>query len=265
MCRSALVLATTEGREALKTLGAPVREAWDARAHFIDVAMNIKNLTVFDLDIDTAQAHLLDEDESLDLTQYPDIAEIMASIDGELLDSIGSLWYRGKGWPDPEQTALTTTTRIPGWKQGQQLAWDAACTGVRQDLYALDEGLYEALDFYCPIPECECDEVNLRFEPASSVSEPSPGYVNVQLSGVAKLIPAESSDPRLEPLWTAFRQRHPRYLERFAHRNTVMKTIGARLIAKTIGARLIALKVGRNDPCPCGSGKKYKKCCATSG
>lgn len=22
-----------------------------------------------------------------------------------------------------------------------------------------------------------------------------------------------------------------------------------------------AAKVGRNDPCPCGSGKKFKKCC----
>ena len=22
---------------------------------------------------------------------------------------------------------------------------------------------------------------------------------------------------------------------------------------------------GRNDPCPCGSGKKYKKCCGASG
>ncbi len=22
-------------------------------------------------------------------------------------------------------------------------------------------------------------------------------------------------------------------------------------------------KIGRNDPCPCGSGKKYKKCCIT--
>lgn len=22
-----------------------------------------------------------------------------------------------------------------------------------------------------------------------------------------------------------------------------------------------ALKVGRNEPCPCGSGKKFKKCC----
>jgi uncharacterized protein len=21
-------------------------------------------------------------------------------------------------------------------------------------------------------------------------------------------------------------------------------------------------KIGRNDPCPCGSGKKYKRCCA---
>jgi hypothetical protein len=25
----------------------------------------------------------------------------------------------------------------------------------------------------------------------------------------------------------------------------------------------IEKKVGRNEPCPCGSGKKYKKCCAT--
>lgn len=24
-------------------------------------------------------------------------------------------------------------------------------------------------------------------------------------------------------------------------------------------------KVGRNDPCPCGSGKKYKNCCMNSG
>jgi preprotein translocase subunit SecA len=23
-------------------------------------------------------------------------------------------------------------------------------------------------------------------------------------------------------------------------------------------------KVGRNDPCPCGSGKKHKKCCLTA-
>jgi SWIM/SEC-C metal-binding protein len=26
--------------------------------------------------------------------------------------------------------------------------------------------------------------------------------------------------------------------------------------------RHVEAKVGRNEPCPCGSGKKYKKCCA---
>ena len=31
--------------------------------------------------------------------------------------------------------------------------------------------------------------------------------------------------------------------------------------AKTQTVKRKTIKVGRNDPCPCGSGKKYKKCC----
>jgi preprotein translocase subunit SecA len=31
--------------------------------------------------------------------------------------------------------------------------------------------------------------------------------------------------------------------------------------AKRRPVKRVAEKVGRNDPCPCGSGKKYKKCC----
>ena len=31
--------------------------------------------------------------------------------------------------------------------------------------------------------------------------------------------------------------------------------------AKYINLPVRSEKVGRNDPCPCGSGKKYKKCC----
>lgn len=27
----------------------------------------------------------------------------------------------------------------------------------------------------------------------------------------------------------------------------------------------VSNKVGRNAPCPCGSGKKYKKCCGMNG
>lgn len=34
-------------------------------------------------------------------------------------------------------------------------------------------------------------------------------------------------------------------------------------VVKALPSRTAA-KVGRNDPCPCGSGKKYKKCCGAS-
>ncbi len=33
-----------------------------------------------------------------------------------------------------------------------------------------------------------------------------------------------------------------------------MWVAGGRVVMKTV-------KTGRNDPCPCGSGKKYKQCC----
>ncbi len=38
-----------------------------------------------------------------------------------------------------------------------------------------------------------------------------------------------------------------------------MKLFGAPLVAHH--RRKSVPKVGRNAPCPCGSGKKYKKCC----
>ncbi len=36
-------------------------------------------------------------------------------------------------------------------------------------------------------------------------------------------------------------------------------------VAKASSVVRAAPKVGRNDPCPCGSGKKYKKCCGARG
>jgi hypothetical protein len=43
----------------------------------------------------------------------------------------------------------------------------------------------------------------------------------------------------------------PKYLESFRTDGTMK----GETVRKTLP------KVGRNDPCPCGSGKKYKKCC----
>ena len=35
----------------------------------------------------------------------------------------------------------------------------------------------------------------------------------------------------------------------------------AKAAGGTAGTKKAVRKVGRNDPCPCGSGKKYKNCC----
>jgi len=44
----------------------------------------------------------------------------------------------------------------------------------------------------------------------------------------------------------------------FPYREAILE----RQVAKSV--QTAAIKVGRNDPCPCGSGKKFKKCCGAA-
>ena len=55
-------------------------------------------------------------------------------------------------------------------------------------------------------------------------------------------------------------EEHPRQMRRV--RNVV--TNRGENGESTVQQRSVGKKVGRNDPCPCGSGKKYKKCCGAS-
>jgi len=41
----------------------------------------------------------------------------------------------------------------------------------------------------------------------------------------------------------------------------IMRTIGVSARPPIKPKRSVGHKIGRNDPCPCGSGKKWKKCC----
>jgi len=38
-------------------------------------------------------------------------------------------------------------------------------------------------------------------------------------------------------------------------------TTDLEILLHPVKSRIAEKKVGRNEPCPCGSGKKYKKCC----
>jgi uncharacterized protein YecA (UPF0149 family) len=81
-----------------------------------------------------------------------------------------------------------------------------------------------------------------------------------------RIEPIKKGRARLVQLWSLFQQRHPNHLASFARRYAMMKNIGARRLkalpaaAPDTSPNAIP-KIGRNEACPCGSGKKYKRCC----
>ena len=46
-----------------------------------------------------------------------------------------------------------------------------------------------------------------------------------------------------------------------ANKKRIMEEQDQLIAQSTQNKTVASQKVGRNDPCPCGSGKKYKKCC----
>jgi hypothetical protein len=61
-------------------------------------------------------------------------------------------------------------------------------------------------------------------------------------------------------LIAVLRQLQPEVGRFLAKRHGVLRQL-YRSSTKQRTARLPTLKPGRNDPCPCGSGKKFKVCC----
>jgi hypothetical protein len=264
-CRLALILATTDGREALAKRGRGVREAWNAGSGYATVASTLKDVEVFRLDIDSLEAFPLTDEHPLDLATHPRVRSVVERLDGEVLDDIGRLFYCGKGKPDPE-TRLRAAQEIvlKGWSRGNMLPFDDVC-GVRRDLYLFDGNKFEATEMYCPIPECTCGEVLVDFEWCKPPENRHAGRVLIPRVGAIRIEPTRSGQSGLEQLWQAFQKRHPRYRERFARRGAVLKDLGTRLPPERESPRAeTQAKVGRNDPCPCGSGKKFKKCCAAA-
>jgi preprotein translocase subunit SecA len=65
---------------------------------------------------------------------------------------------------------------------------------------------------------------------------------------------------REETVKTIYRVRPQRKMER-KQVAKITGTSGGEAPAKPKTVVRKNKKIGRNDPCPCGSGKKYKKCC----
>lgn len=206
-----------------------------------------------------------------------DLAAWMAThLDDDLLDFLHDVRSDFKGLRD-ERCAE------PVWREGQWARWtpskvvsheDAYPLG-RWDGYTLGKRRFYALLHACANPDCDCTEATVDLV---EVFESGPGQLVATLRldvGPARLPPCPEIDdsapgqgPLVDSLWDAFLYRHKdtRWLRARAER---VREFGRRHLLPAFRAthleapRQVAakLRVGRNDPCPCGSGKKYKRCC----
>ncbi len=111
-----------------------------------------------------------------------------------------------------------------------------------------DEYLPESLD-----EECGANVMALSFFSSRQLAE----------AYYAEVDDAENSEPgkSFEQFAETIRELFPAALSAYAHLGrTIFEVLMQDAAKGTQPAR--RTKVGRNDPCPCGSGKKYKKCCA---
>ena len=127
-------------------------------------------------------------------------------------------------------------------------------------------------DQYCLRPKCPCQEAFISFHPLQTpgdheskpVAKPLEAYyLSVryhQDSGDVEILPDSRDEEAGRELLAALRQMQPNVGGFLAKRHGVLRQL-YRYSTKRTTVRLSVPKMGRNDPCPCGSGKKYKKCC----
>lgn len=130
----------------------------------------------------------------------------------------------------------------------------------------------DAFDSYCVIPECPCTEGLLTFvRPGSDHRGLPEDYSEVRLSYserafVATVREAKREAAKPQALVDALVRDIPDVWERIRTRHENIKALYGRFRTETQAQPTApslprAKTVGRNDPCPCGSDKKFKKCC----
>jgi hypothetical protein len=265
-CRSALLVVGSHDREALLEQARRVDAAWRDGERYADVAAALEGVEVFHIDLDTVLASSATLDAALLLDDHPRIRAIVERLDGEVLEALGRLWYRGKGLPDPiAQHRAARELVVPGFKPGQMVAHDEVLGGVRDDVYEIEGRLHQVLDLHCAKPDCSCGEVLLDIQTVNPRGGPHLGHVRIEGSGAVTAEPNSRHPQRFAEVWAAFQKRHPRYRDWLARRGALVQEVAARIMPETRAPRSTAHpKVGRNDPCPCGSGKKHKKCCGAA-
>jgi len=135
--------------------------------------------------------------------------------------------------------------------------------------FLIDGERVDAFDSYCASPECPCTEAFLTFvRPGTDHRGLPDDYSEVRLSYrdralVAVVREAKRETTKSQALVDALVRDIPAVWQKLSTRHENIKALYCRFRTEEDARsdQLSAKRVGRNDACPCGSGKKFKKCC----
>lgn len=129
--------------------------------------------------------------------------------------------------------------------------------------FSINEKNCVIFDQYCLLPKCSCSDTILNIFSADQDAEElcavSLNYRKEQW----KLLEKGPFPLTLNSVRTAIEEQLPTIYKQLFKRHIKLKSIydSCKKRNYTPKQPVQLTKVGRNDPCPCGSGKKYKKCC----
>jgi len=132
------------------------------------------------------------------------------------------------------------------------------------------EGKFFVIDQYCLREDCKCTTVSLGIVQIlpDKKSRKSKGkevcYIDLDYKKRRWEIDKEiSPEPSLQEIRTAIKKHEPKLYELLLSRHRKLKRIYSnnKRQHREEAPVKVPVKIGRNDPCPCGSGKKYKTCC----
>lgn len=249
-CRDAMVTVSTAGPAAAAELRSRVLQTFAAaRSHAALARALDPDVPCALLDIDTGELGDLSGEGT---PGHAAFAELAGHVPGEVLDELGRMWFRGKHERVPEGDRKPLSA-VSSWKPGDLVAFEDAFVPVRMDTFIVGGHAFLALDHHCPEPSCECRQVIIEFVRRGKAV----AAMRVQPDGRCE---PERGNPDLLPaLWAAYVHRYPRFLERLRVRTEIMRSFGQDF--REWSRKRSVTPVGRNAPCPCRSGKKYKKCC----
>ncbi len=128
---------------------------------------------------------------------------------------------------------------------------------------------YLVLDQYCVRTTCPCTDIILSYFSCDVSIAPEHELGSMSLNYRKRIWNDVHERGAMENGLTpnifkkTLEQTFPSFYQDLKHRHHTLKVLYAnsRKHQRLPQEPVVTRKVGRNDPCPCGSGKKFKKCC----